>query len=380
MRWAWAGALILALVPAATIDERRPVEKLAALNRDWERAESDFQRRLGAATTDAAWEAVFATHPMLAFQDRFMDLARAHPADPAVFDALLWTLDHPVTGLRAGRNYRDALAILGGHFLEDPRLADACLILGFPSGRTDGAWGVHPDAERLLRLALDRSPTRKVRGEACFSLAKILRRRASWRLGGMTRAESDAIAAEAVRRYEQVVAEFADIPWGGPDTLGDVAGDELYEIRHLAVGMAAPDIVGEDLDGAPLRLSDYRGKVVVLTFWAGWCGPCLAMIPDEKALAARMAGRPFALVGCNGDDDRDAARRAAAKAGVTWRSWWDAGDRGPIVRRWNVMAWPTTYVLDAGGVIRFKNVRGKEIDAAVDALMGPPGGQPPPDP
>jgi peroxiredoxin len=53
-------------------------------------------------------------------------------------------------------------------------------------------------------------------------------------------------------------------------TIADKAAGELFEIRNLAIGKTAPDIVGDDLDGKPLKLSDYRGKVVVLDFWGNW--------------------------------------------------------------------------------------------------------------
>ena len=95
----------------------------------------------------------------------------------------------------------------------------------------------------------------------------------------------------------------------------------------------------------------------------------MEMVPHERSLVERLKGRPFALLGVNGDENRDEARRAADREKINWNSWWGGGQAGSIVTAWNVSAWPTIYVLDAQGVIRYKNVRGKQLDEAVDSLL-----------
>ena len=93
------------------------------------------------------------------------------------------------------------------------------------------------------------------------------------------------------------------------------------------------------------------------------------MYPHERSLVKRLEGKPFALLGIN-SDPKDRLREALKRENITWRSWWDGGDtRGPIAKAWNVKGWPTTYVLDAKGVIRYKHVRDKQMDEAVDALL-----------
>ena len=64
-----------------------------------------------------------------------------------------------------------------------------------------------------------------------------------------------------------------------------------------------------------------------------------------------------------------ALQRVVKDEEITWRSWWDRGRQGTIIRRWNVVGWPTTYVLDAQGVIKYKDVRGQGLDEAIDALI-----------
>ena len=75
------------------------------------------------------------------------------------------------------------------------------------------------------------------------------------------------------------------------------AESELFELENLSVGCVAPDIVGKDLDGREFRLSEYRGKVVMLDFWGHWCPPCRQMYPHEQHIVDKLNGLPFALVG-----------------------------------------------------------------------------------
>lgn len=94
------------------------------------------------------------------------------------------------------------------------------------------------------------------------------------------------------------------------------------------------------------------------------------MYPHERSLVKRLNGKPFALLGVNSDRDREKIRETVKEKGLTWRSFWNGGSTsGPISTRWNVRGWPTIYVLDQDGVIRFKNVRGEAMDKAVDALL-----------
>ena len=87
----------------------------------------------------------------------------------------------------------------------------------------------------------------------------------------------------------------------------------LDDLLNLAVGKPAPGIEGVDMDGKPLKLSDQKGKVVVLVFWGTWCGPCMAQVPEERKLVERLKGQPFALLGVDCDRDKDTARAVMAR-------------------------------------------------------------------
>lgn len=93
------------------------------------------------------------------------------------------------------------------------------------------------------------------------------------------------------------------------------------------------------------------------------------MYPHERSLVKRLTGKPFALIGIN-SDPKNHLREVLKKENMTWRSWWDGGDTsGPIATHWNVRGWPTIYVLDHKGVIRFKGPREEQLDKAVDQLL-----------
>lgn len=94
------------------------------------------------------------------------------------------------------------------------------------------------------------------------------------------------------------------------------------------------------------------------------------MLPHEKAMVERLKDRPFALIGINSDGDRAVVQKILKENGITWRQAIDVSTDGVLARRWNVRGWPTIYILDAKGVIRYKNLRDQEMEDAVNRLLG----------
>ena len=93
------------------------------------------------------------------------------------------------------------------------------------------------------------------------------------------------------------------------------------------------------------------------------------MYSHERSLVKKLADKPFALLGVN-SDPKERALKAVKENELTWRSFWDGGNTsGPIATKWAVSGWPTIYILDSKGVIRFKNLRGKAMDEAVEKLL-----------
>ena len=95
------------------------------------------------------------------------------------------------------------------------------------------------------------------------------------------------------------------------------------------------------------------------------------MYPHERSLVERLKDEPFALIGVNSDRDLAKLRPRLEKERITWRSFWNgpAGTRDQISGRFGVRGWPTIYIIDHDGVIRFMNKRGGAMDEAVDELL-----------
>ena len=94
------------------------------------------------------------------------------------------------------------------------------------------------------------------------------------------------------------------------------------------------------------------------------------MYPHERSLVEKYKDQPFAIVGINSDKERSKLKERMAEENISWKSFFDGGGTGgPIASSWNVSGWPTIYVLDAEGRIRFKDVRGEALDAALEELM-----------
>ena len=137
------------------------------------------------------------------------------------------------------------------------------------------------------------------------------------------------------------------------------------------IGDLAPEIEGADVNGDRFKLSDYKGKVVVLDFWGNWCGPCRGMYPHNRLLVKKYADKPFAFLGVNYGDTRDTLRGLRDEGKITWRVWLDE-PKGHNSQAWGINGYPHIYVLDGKGVIREEiegAMPGEELEAIVEALM-----------
>lgn len=208
------------------------------------------------------------------------------------------------------------------------------------------------DDETSRGAALDRvmadlrEPSDEVRGAVtCLLTAADLSAEEALRLAGAT-------ADEALARRLRIGAELAD---GGPQRL---------------VGKPF-ELAGRLHTGEPFSSASLRGKVVLVFFWASWCGPCATALPEVVAVARRHAGEGLAVVGVSCDHDReDLARFLAAHPEVTWPQLFDATQPGwHELAFWSgVRAVPRTFLVDRRGILREIHTRG-DLERLVRKLL-----------
>jgi RNA polymerase sigma factor (sigma-70 family) len=351
-------------------------------------------------------EAEIAAAPKWAeFGRKMWQIAVDAPRSPDGFNALLWIFQHQVGFFdnneeRAGTLDKAVDALIRDHLdFIALNLGERTIATAFNDGYPLPA----PHVDRLYRALYEQGKSRETRGRMGLMLARHLKVQAelveSLTARGIDPARRPEIAmlatsyvewlqktgalalhqqAEAV--FERVQADYGDIKYLHgtvleEETLAAVADRELIDIRTLRIGQTAPEITGEDIDGKPMTLSEYRGKVVLLDFGSHeHCGGCRLAYPRLKAIIDQYRGRPFAVLGINNNDNHNVLKELKAKGEITWRCWWDGGKAledgpGPITMRWNVQAYPSFIVLDHRGAIRFKDLFPQDERGFGEAIM-----------
>ncbi|MEX2115124.1 MAG: TlpA disulfide reductase family protein [Pirellulales bacterium] len=302
-----------------------------------------------------------------------IQIAEDAPTSPVAFEALKVLFLEPES--YDAPCFVRALALLRMHYVRDPRIGKQIAVLGYYLPHDNEAG--FQQAVGLLTAVVESNPDRNVRAQAALGLARLAKR--TFVLAESNSADdAEPLAAAAENQLEKVLRDYGECEnlrtRGVRPATATVRGEvepELYELRHLRIGKPAPEIEGNDLDGAPLKLSEYRGKVNLVVFWASWCGPCMEDVPHERELVERFKGRPFVIVGINGDEEIEAAREAVTRHTINWRSFWNGaeGAGGPIAVAWNVRGWPKVYVIDHNGVIRHKYLRGERLDGFLETIV-----------
>jgi len=289
-------------------------------------------------------------------------LIKKHPTEAAAFDGVLvlvgelsYFLDDEIT------------KVVLDHHLENPGMGKLCFDARHRGGEDWVRW--------ILEAAAEKHPQKAVRGVATFSLGDYYRGEARPFGTPPPKERVGQLLKKGTDYYQQTIKDFAEVTTpNGKWNLAERAKHELARLKNLEnlqVGRPAPPISGTDLEGKPLKLENYRGKFVVVVFWGSWCGPCMAKVPHERELHARLKDKPFALLGVSCGDPLELAKETAKKHRMEWPCWWDGDETrsGPIQTDYDTQHWPSVFVIDAAGIIRAIDVHGADLDKAVDEAL-----------
>jgi hypothetical protein len=276
--------LVLVLTLSKAAIQEKPVasaEQYKALLKEFgEAANANWK----ATTDDEKKQAAARVEPLAL---KLLELAEKNPNEPWILDALThvitmeYWLDNYSSHPGWGKDSRQAraIAILLRDFVRSDKLGETCKRVQF---------GFRKECETFLREVLEKNPHRQVQGQACLGLALFL----SGRLNRLDLLKDQPVVnrryerlygrdyVDALRRqdwakaveeietvFERAAEKYGDVKLAYGGTVGDNAKRELFAIRHLAVGKEAAEIEGPDQDGVRFKLSDYRGKAVLLYFW-----------------------------------------------------------------------------------------------------------------
>lgn len=212
----------------------------------------------------------------------------------------------------------------------------------------------------FLEHVANHNPSRSTRAGFSISLVRIFRNRViNGRNLGLSAAEVD-LAKHRGMWYSSIVQnEYSDVRLGeSPIPLGEQV-EELTSA--FLVGQLAPEISLPDLKGMLDHLSAYRGKVVLLDFWATWCAPCVAELPELEAFHKEMAGENFELISISSDYAVSDVLEFQRRTPMPWIHWFRGAEDREIARDYSVPSIPVYVLIDANGVIRSRERFGERV-------------------
>jgi thiol-disulfide isomerase/thioredoxin len=180
----------------------------------------------------------------------------------------------------------------------------------------------------------------------------------------------DGVALAHLHRYADAKARFNEYMKVAPSGGAQYARAQLFSAHpELARKRLAPDFRVTGLDGKPISLDSLNGNVVLLDFWATWCGPCRQALPRMKEIAKEFEGEPLVIVSISLDADEGEWKAFVAKNGMTWAQYRDGGFDGAIASRFRVNAIPTTFTIDAQGFLQDQQVGSGDIETKLKELV-----------
>jgi len=303
----------------------------------------------------------FKNHPMTQFSPKLKALAEADKNGGQALRAMIWTLENcrfvRFTNIANKQElYGWALDGLKTRFAGDPRIGAEI------KGLIELAYHYGPQAmTEVYQAVIDKGADDETKAWAMYAIAFTTQEDyGNLRPRNITSLKADLEKAKQIAT--KAVTQF-------PETRG--AGEArrlLHELTELKVGAPVPEIEGKDAQGKPIKLSDFRGKVVVVDFWQKDCEHCVDMHKIARELLEKFKDKPLAWFGINADDaPSEELRKVLAAEDISWANVLDPSQT--VCDAWNVDGYPTVYIVDHEGIIRYREVDREKLRIAVNVLM-----------
>lgn len=350
--------LALCFISGTTLSYAATEAQAKAVVDDYERAKKLWISEMKLAPDDDAKAMIMRKKPSATSQAKQLKSILARDLSQE------WTLPYAAWLIESDpeltvQTQRILLTAVEKHHLKSPLVGRMCLAMihlndlgempaaGMPPLRS---WGM-----KMLEKIKVENPHPKVQGQAALAISIMLSQ-----MG-----ENSTIMAQRIKNLREAIIKSADVIVG-ETSVAEIAEDELYKINNLSTGRQAPEIVGVDSSGRSMKLSDFRGKVVMLVFWSSWDEATARSFDILRETQNKRLAKPFVVLGVNRDSFSN-LRNLEADGVVTWRNFSDSEQR--IANIYRIASWPYCLVLDQAGAIRYRGSVGSFAEAVADDLM-----------
>jgi thiol-disulfide isomerase/thioredoxin len=180
----------------------------------------------------------------------------------------------------------------------------------------------------------------------------------------------DGVALAHLHQYDKARDRFQQYMKLAPPTELQYARARLFATQpELARKRVAPNFQVTAMDGRPIAMQSLAGKVVLVDFWATWCGPCVNALPHLREIAKEFEGQPFVVISVSVDADETTWKNFVAKNNMTWLQYRDGGFDGPLATTFGIKAVPTTFTIDADGFVQDRHVGDGDIETVLKKLL-----------
>lgn len=238
------------------------------------------------------------------------------------------------------------LATFAENHLQKPGIAPFCITLA-ESG--------DPKALSILEKVIKENPDETTQGMAALAASIVLQG-----LG-----DAPEVMKKRLTYLRMAIIQASDQKVG-ETSVADIVTEELYVIRYLSKGRVAPDLSGKDVGGRPVRLSDLKGKIVILLFWDATSADTDKIIGLTNQLAVKYDGQPVAILGVT-PESLDRIRALQADGSIKWNNIIDPTDK--IAGEYKIASRPAVLILDDKGMIEYTGLPGSFVELTVDALL-----------